>query len=259
MHIDLYAACWNEERIIPFFLRHYEPLVDRIVIFDDGSNDRSLELLSASRKVELRRLPSGPSSILMQMEEMNRCWKESRGRADWVIICDVDEHIYHPQLRDYLKECKNAHATILHPIGMEMVSASFPPANTVLSEIIRHGVRSFLHDKMAVFDPNAIEEINYTPGLHVAAPTGRVIFSRKREVKLLHYKQLGLDYVLWRSNELRCRQTDYDRERGWSLHNYRSAGEIKRDFTTLLGGAQDISLMRKRPATPQPAGDQRRL
>jgi hypothetical protein len=24
MHIDLYAACWNEERIFPFFLRHYE-------------------------------------------------------------------------------------------------------------------------------------------------------------------------------------------------------------------------------------------
>ncbi len=92
MHIDLYATCWNEERMIPFFLRHYEPLVDRIVIFDDGSNDHSLELLRASRKVELRRLPSGLSSILMHMEEMNRCWKESRGRADWVIIADPDEH-----------------------------------------------------------------------------------------------------------------------------------------------------------------------
>jgi len=34
--------------MVPFFLRHYEPLVDRIVIYDDGSNDRSLELLAAS-------------------------------------------------------------------------------------------------------------------------------------------------------------------------------------------------------------------
>jgi hypothetical protein len=195
----------------------------------------------------------------MQMEEMNRCWKESRGRADWVIICDMDEHIYHPQFRKYLKECKTAHVTILHSIGMEMISPNFPPANAILSETVRHGIRSFLHDKMAVFDPNAIEEINYTPGMHVAAPTGRVIFSRKREVKLLHYKQLGLDYVLWRSNELQRRQTDYDRERGWSLHNYRSADEIERDFKTLLGDAQDISLMRKRPTTPQSVGDQRRL
>jgi glycosyltransferase involved in cell wall biosynthesis len=236
--------------MIPFFLRHYEPLVDRIVVFDDGSSDRSQKLLSASRKIELRRLPSGPSSILMQMEEMNRCWKESRGRADWVMLCDMDEHIYRPRLRDYLKDCQTEHATILHLSGLEMVSANFPSANAVLSETIRHGVRTFLLDKMAVFDPNAIEEINYTPGLHVAAPTGRVIFSRKREVKLLHYKQLGLDYVLWRSNELQHRQTEYDRERGWSLHNCRSAGEIERDFTALLGKARDISLIGKRPAKP---------
>ena len=80
MCIDLYASCWNEERIIPFFLRRYEPVVDRIIIFDDGSSDRSLELLAASAKVELRRLKQGESSILMQMEELNHCWKESRGR-----------------------------------------------------------------------------------------------------------------------------------------------------------------------------------
>jgi hypothetical protein len=226
--------------MIPFFLRHYEPLVDRIVIFDDGSSDRSLELLGGSHKVELRRLPSGPSSILMHMEEMNRCWKESRGRADWVIICDIDEHIYRPRLRDYLKDCKTNHATILNPIGVKMISVDFPPANAVLFQTIRRGVRSFLLDKLAVFDPNAIEEINYTPGRHVAAPAGRVIFPPKREVKLLHYKQLGLDYLLWRSNELRGRKTEYDRERGWGIHDYGSADEIERDFKTVLGDAQDI-------------------
>lgn len=54
MSIHLYAACWNEERIIPFFLQHYEPLVDRIIIYDDHSTDRSVELLRASPKVEIR-------------------------------------------------------------------------------------------------------------------------------------------------------------------------------------------------------------
>ena len=231
--------------MIPFFLRHYEPLVDRIVIFDDGSTDRSLELLSASRKVELRRLPAGPSSILMHTEEMNHCWKESRSRADWIIIADPDEHFYHPCLREYLERCKVENVTILNPVGVDMISALFPSPDAVLSETIRRGVRSFLLDKLAVFDPNAIEEINYTPGRHLAAPAGRVIFPPKREVKLLHYKQLGLDYLLLRSNELQHRKTEYDRERGWGLHDYRSAGEIERDFKTILGEAQDISLIGK--------------
>jgi hypothetical protein len=34
------------------------------------------------------------------------------------------------------------------------------------------------------------------------------------------------------------------------LHNCRSASEIERDFTALLGQAQDISLIGKRPAKP---------
>jgi glycosyltransferase involved in cell wall biosynthesis len=250
MRIDLYATCWNEERIIPFFLRHYEPIVDRIVIFDDDSSDRSRELLSASPKVEVRRLKQGASSILMQMEEMNRCWKESRGRADWVIICDMDEHVYHHnELRDYLGQCKANDFTILNPIGAEMMSADFPPADAVLCQTIRRGVRSFNLDKLAVFNPDAIEEMNYRAGRHVATPSGRLIFPPRREVKILHYKYLGLDYLIARSTALSPRKTDFDRSRGWGAHDHRSADEFRLHFEELLREAEDISLIGKRRAS----------
>ena len=256
MRIDLYATCWNEESMIPFFLRHYEPIADRIIVFDDGSTDRSRELLAASSKVELRRLRKGASSILMHMEELNHSWKESRGRADWVFICDIDEHLYHHKsLRGYLEQCKAEGATIINPVGVDMVSARFPSQDILLSETIRTGVRSFLLDKKAVFDPNAIEEINYTPGRHVASPVGRLIFPPKREVKILHYRHLSLDSVIARSRELSARRTEFDRERGWGNHDCRSTGEIRRDFEKMLGEAVDISLIGKKPA----ATDQRKL
>jgi glycosyltransferase involved in cell wall biosynthesis len=247
MRIDLYASCWNEERIIPFFLRHYEPIVDRIVIFDDGSTDRSRELLTASPKVEVRQLKQGDSSILMQMEELNHCWKESRGRADWVFICDMDEQIYHHRdLRVYLEECKNAGVTILNPVGVDMVSVDFPPRNSILTETVRLCVRTFLQDKLAVFDPSAVDEINYTPGRHVAKPIGRMVFPEKRVVKLLHYKHLGLDYVQQRAKELEGRKTDFDRVRGWGLHDQRPPDEIRIHFEKMLKEAMDISLIGKK-------------
>ena len=247
VRIDLYSTCWNEERMIPFFLRHYEPLVQRIIVYDDGSTDRSLELLAASPKVELRRLKQGHSYIAVQTEEMSHCWKESRGRADWVFICDMDEQVYHDHLRTYLAQCQEAGVTILNPVGLDMVSAYFPPPNLVLSETVRLCVRAFLQDKLAVFNPNAIDEINYTPGRHLAYPTGRVIFPHKRDVKLLHYKQLGLDYLIARSNELRGRSTAFDREQGWSLHYERPAEDIRAHFDQMLSEAMDISLIGKRP------------
>jgi glycosyltransferase involved in cell wall biosynthesis len=260
MRIDLYATCWNEERMIPFFLRHYEPIVDRIVIFDDGSTDCSLELLAASPKVELRRLKQGESSILMQMEELNRCWKESRGGADWVMICDIDEHLYHhKQLRGYLEQCKSNGVTIINPIGYDMVNADFPEANSVLAKSIRRGIRSFLLDKKAVFDPSAIEEINYTPGRHIASPTGRLVFPPKREVKILHYKYLGLDYLMSRSADLNPRKTDFDRARGWGVHDQRSPDEFRLHFDELFRGAEDISLIGKFRAPVASDEVQRRL
>jgi hypothetical protein len=260
MRIELYAACWNEERIIPFFLRHYEPIVDRIVIYDDGSSDRSCELLSASPKVELRQLQKGASYILMQLQELNRCWKESRGRADWVITCDIDEHIYHHHdLREYLRKCQAEGATIIHPLGIEMVSADFPSLDAVLSEKVRCGVRSVSLDKKAIFNPNEIDEINYCSGRHLAKPVGRSVFPREREVKLLHYKALGFDYLLDRTQQLRARKTSFDLERGWGVHDLRSADEIRLGFEQTLHGAQDISLIGNgEPALSQET-DQRRL
>ena len=80
MSIHLYAACWNEERIIPFFLQHYEPLVDRIVIYDDRSTDRSVELLRASPKVEIRPFGRDAESYLdAHLTLFETCWRESRG------------------------------------------------------------------------------------------------------------------------------------------------------------------------------------
>jgi len=51
--LDLYCLCWNEARIIPFFLRHYLPLADRIIVFDNGSTDQSLALLSGDERIKV--------------------------------------------------------------------------------------------------------------------------------------------------------------------------------------------------------------
>jgi glycosyltransferase involved in cell wall biosynthesis len=240
MRIDLYGTCWNEERMIPFFLRHYEPIADRIVIFDDGSSDRSIELWQQSAKVELRQLEQGESSNVTTLMEMNRCWKESRGHADWVIIADIDEFIYHPRLRDYLAECTTNAFTILQPIGIDMISADFPNRDSDLTKTVRRGVPLRFMDKPAIFDPNAIEEMNYEVGRHEASPLGRVVFPPTRQVKLLHYKHLGAEYLVARTKQLRGRKTQLDRDRAWGVHLERSPEELQTSLAILLERAREV-------------------
>ena len=115
VRIHLYAACWNDVRVLPFFFRHYDSLIQRYVIFDDGSTDGSLDLLRAHPRVEIRRFAwTHPDSfVLSELAHYDQCWKESRGQADWVIVTDVDEHLYHPRLAEYLQSCREQGVTVV--------------------------------------------------------------------------------------------------------------------------------------------------
>jgi hypothetical protein len=39
MRLFIFATCWNEMRLLPSFLRYYDPFVDRFYILDDGSTE----------------------------------------------------------------------------------------------------------------------------------------------------------------------------------------------------------------------------
>ena len=59
MWIDLYTRCWNDAAMLGFFFRHYDALVQRYIVFDDGSTDASLDILASNPKVEIRPMPKG--------------------------------------------------------------------------------------------------------------------------------------------------------------------------------------------------------
>jgi glycosyltransferase involved in cell wall biosynthesis len=255
MSIDLYAACWNEERIIPFFLRHYEPLVDRIIIYDDDSSDRSVELLRGSPKVEIRPLQRGAQSYLdAHLTLFETCWRESRGRADWVCFVDLDEFLFHPDWHRYLAGQKEAGVTIIQALGFDMVSENFPPAGTPLATGLTRGRRDLHFDKTVLFAPDAIEQINHTTGRHRCAPVGRIVLPTEYALQLRHYKNLGLEYVLARTHDLAGRVNSDDLARGWSAHYLRDDDSIRAHFQEQLDQAETVPS----PQGAQPENEPRR-
>lgn len=70
--IHLYSICWNEAYLLPYFFRYYDQYVDQYIIFDDGSNDSSLEMLNQHSKVEVRPLPrSGEDSYILAAQKIH--------------------------------------------------------------------------------------------------------------------------------------------------------------------------------------------
>lgn len=195
MIVHLYAQCWNDAWMLPFFFRHYDGLVDRYFMYDDGSRDETLSLLESHPKVERRRFVRhvAASFVLSEQSFSDQCWKLSKGLADWVIVTDIDEHLCHSGERAYLSSCKAAGVTAIPALGFQMISDREPMSGQSLARDYRMGTAWEPMMKLSVFNPDAISEINFDPGRHRANPTGQVRFPDADELLLLHYKYMGFE------------------------------------------------------------------
>jgi Glycosyl transferase family 2 len=250
VRIDLYTRCWNDGHMLPFLFRHYDNLVQRYVVYDDGSTDNSLELLRSHAKVEVRPMPehSDPQSRSASgLALLERCWKESRGVADWVIVTDVDEFLFHPDIARYLGACKRRGVTIIPALGYEMMSDEFPPQDVSICHAVTTGAPCHLSSKMNIFSPNEIVTTNFAPGRHSAAPEGRVVLPPRDELLLLHYKYLGFERIRHRHQQYLTRQKAKDLQMGWAVKYTWSEEELREHWNGLASQLIDISAPNLRP------------
>ncbi|HEX5210181.1 MAG TPA: glycosyltransferase family 2 protein [Pseudolabrys sp.] len=242
--------------MLGFFFRHYDRFVDRYVVYDDGSTDTSVEILRANPKVEVRpaALPrDGGSFVLSAMQVFESAWKESRGGADWVICTDIDEHLYHPQILAYLEACKNKGVTIIPALGYQMLSETFPHNDQLLCESVTLGAPWVQMNKLGVFAPDAIENVNFSLGRHTARPTGRVLAPDRDELLLLHYKYLGFERTFRRHEECAPRLHETDTQNGWCHRWSWSREQLRNDWANFERDLVDVSRPDLKPWQSHPA------
>jgi glycosyltransferase involved in cell wall biosynthesis len=208
--------------MLGFLFRHYDPWVDRYIVHDDGSTDGSLEILKAHPRVELRKFkrifPEAFSKSNQQIE--NSVWKESRGRADWVVFIDTDEHLFVPgiQMGDFLEQKRQEGVTILPSLGYQMVSEEFPKEDEQLCYTRTWGTPFRPMSKMSIFNPEAVSESNCATGRHTANPTGNLRYSKRDELLLLHYKYLGFEDTWERMSSLYNRHSKFTKSKTYNLY-----------------------------------------
>jgi hypothetical protein len=248
LKIDVYTICWNEQQFLPYFLNYYANIVEanNIYVYDNQSTDESQKIIKSFKNTKLLIYNTGGQirdDIYLQIK--NNQWKVySRGKADLVIIVDVDEIVYHPNgLRNILEEIwfnspsVETRPNLISPFGYQMYSKEFPETftNNPL-EISCFGKPDEEFNKMGIFNPNEIQEINYMAGCHRCGPISfenisvLKIFSNSG-IKLLHYKYVvGVDYLIERYEQYKKRLSAVNKEKGWGKHYLSDIQQIKENY-----------------------------
>jgi len=230
--------------MLGFFFRHYDPWVDRYVIYDDGSTDGSVEILRAHPRVELRSFvrSKAQSFVLSHTAMQDEAWKESRGCADWVVVTAIDEHLLvrGQTMAAYLSEQRKCGATIIPALGFDMNHPVMPPNHGLLSEVVTRGRPRIAFNKLSIFNPDAVTETGFSAGRHAAEPAGDLKLPACDELMLWHYKHLDFDRYQAReiAQARRLGETDVANGLGqhylWSLERRRAFwDEMRRTATDL--------------------------
>ncbi len=230
--IHAYFVCYNEANILPHLLKHYLSFCERVTILDNHSTDNSCEIINSFPNTEI--IPFSSNNEFhdgVHIKLKNHVWKSSIGIADYVILGDTDEFLYHDNMIDFLTESFNKGVTLFKPIGYHMIADEdlMLKADDNIFEKVTEGVRTEVLDKMMMFDCNKIGNINYNYGCHVASPQGEIVLSAG-ELKMLHFKFMGLtDYL--EKNKIRAeRLSTFNKDNNFGTYYLYSLEEHAKDY-----------------------------
>lgn len=198
MVVHVYSIMRNEMVLLPYYMKHYRPFVEKFFIFEDESSDGTVEYLKSFDNVTLMKPDRhGIDDRYFRQIYTDNYKIYSRGKADFVICCDGDEFIYHPDIVKKLTWCAKEGIKIVKPEGYTMCTEEFVPENRPITEMIKNGIRDVWYDKPILFNPEV--NIRFDIGRHgmrhdfynlehtkIGIDTG---------IKLLHYRYLGKKYA----------------------------------------------------------------
>jgi glycosyltransferase involved in cell wall biosynthesis len=242
MTITLYTFLYNEEHILPYFLKHYSQYVNKIVVYNNQSTDNSIQILNDWKECEIEIRDYDTNNQYDEQTILNlknNCWKGDD--SDYVIVCDVDELLYHPNLIEFIN--KQPFTDYFTPVGYHMMGEEIPTDYTKqIYEIIKNGTPDKQYNKNVLFKRKNITETNYAPGAHSNSYKGveRLINCAVDELKLLHYKWLSPEYVVYKHTHYGERRSQHTINSGWGTHYGLGRDKILNDFNNLKQKSSQI-------------------
>ncbi len=194
MRLVLATRVLNEDDVIEAFARHHAPMVDELLFLDNGSTDRSIEILRALRDeglpVAVLQSRSASFQETVHLTVLHRYAAEAFA-ADWVVHLDADEfldtRVGAGHLRARLADAE-AHALRLRVIHYPQMPGEDAGELVVPARLTRREAALRAHFKLLVRGGADSPRMYVEPGCHNARLDGEVVAPEAEEsLRIAHY------------------------------------------------------------------------
>ncbi len=231
MKIKAFIITFNEADIIRFTIKHYQQFCSEIYIYDNYSTDDTVNICVEMGCVVQSFGTKGVLDDRAYLEVKNNCWKKHI-EADYVIVCDADEIIYDSYGAPINKESeflKNLH--LIQCKGYNIYSEELPKKSW---DECASGYEDANYNKVLMFDPALVQEINYGFGCHGAKPklnnAASAIIS-KFDYRLHHMRYIGgADRMIQRYALYQDRMCEFNIINKLGYQYFSSEEELRHDW-----------------------------
>ncbi len=266
MKIWAYVTVWNEEKMLPYYLRHYLQFCERIIVLDNESTDSTLDICKQYNNVDVRTFSTNNTfNDFAHLDLKHQCIEEAKGNADYIIVSDCDEFIICDNITQFLKY---NNPSIVFPAGFQMVSFDFPSNGEQIYDVVKSGYPDPWYSKPILINPNKVHNFRWIEGCHEidlnSNIDGDIIHPVPHEsrpigewdghpwgrwkmqfnfldsfndfpIKLLHYKFMGTEYVKERYMQYAQRNSQENKDAGLAVHyeNAINNGSIESEIIEL--------------------------
>ena len=231
--VTVYSFCWNEKVILPHFLKHYD-WADKIIIYDNYSDDGSQEIIKSHPKTELRLFDTGGYQHERLTQKIkNNCWRGDD--ADWVVVCDMDEFLIgYEKLEEYKGKICAFDCTVFQVVTEE-IPIDFSTVKSIYQIIRirrRRRTRGMLRERKTICFSPKLQHIHFGLGAHVShpIPDNKVLDA----MKCYHYAALSEDYFVNRLKSRANRILPFDLAKGRHAEYLWSEEKIREEFRRRL-------------------------
>jgi len=258
MKIHWYTLTWNEEDIAPFILQYWQKLIDDgvdlyVYIWDNYSTDSTIDILKQKPWIEVRLFQTDGMNDVIHATIKNNCWKEAKGKADWVVLADFDEILWSNDFVSELQYMKDNGYNMLGTKWYAFCGDSFPTFSEekYLHQLVKRGYKQYINHmpqysdlgKFMLFNPNTIDSLQFSVGNHILYNIKPYLKLYKSDKIIAFHvnKGLGEDYFVNRRKLMAKRLSETNKKYGMSIEYLDADEKMRNEYKNNVNNSIDIS------------------